>query len=412
MEVAANMQAAVVRLRESVNGLGRERLLLLMVLTLGHVAVHWYQQLFSLVVPSLKADLLLTNVQVGTLFTARQITNSLTLPAGYLADSYRGRTNLILAAAILCFGLGFYSIGIAPSYEWTLAAACLIGLGSSLWHPAAIGSLSVRFAERRGLALSVHGAGASVGDSIAPIIVGAILLAVNWRFVLEWHLLPAVVVAIAMWWSLRNVYQDSGQKLTLGSYLVGIREMVTNAQVLGVTISNAISGMARLAVTAFFPLYVTETLGYSPFVLGIYLALLYVMGVVSQPIMGVLSDRYGRKAVLIPAFGSMAVTFGLIPIAPGGVALGLVIGVLGCFFYGTVNITTSAVMDVTRENVQSSTMGVTSLFSQPFSLASPIIAGFLVESFGLTATFWYAAVLQVVSTLILIPIRFSRPAQQ
>lgn len=402
------MRMAMTSFRESVLGLGRERIFMLGLVTLGHVAVHWYGQLFSLVVPSIKADLLLTNVQVGTLSTARQITNGLTLPSGYLADSYRNRTNLILATAILSFGLGYFFIGIAPSYEWTLLAATLIGLGAALWHPAALGSLSVRFSERRGLALSVHGMGASLGDSIAPLVVGAILLAANWRLVMGGHLLPAVLVALAMWWSLRNVYQDGGLKPTFGSYVGGIREMVTNAQVLGVVSSNAISGMARLAVTAFFPLYVTETLGYSPFVLGIYLALLYVMGVVSQPIMGVLSDKHGRKAVLVPAFGSMAVLFALMAIAPGGVALGLVIAALGCFFYGTANVTSSAVMDVAHENVQASTMGVTSLFSQPFSLVSPIITGLLVESYGLTATFWYAAVLQVMSTLILIPIRFRR----
>ena len=402
------MRLAMASLWESVHGMGRERIFMLGLLTLGHVAVHWYGQLFSLVVPSIKADLLLTNVQVGTLSTARQITNGLTLPSGYLADSYRNRTNLILAAAVLSFGLGYFFIGIAPSYEWTLLAATLIGLGAALWHPAALGSLSVRFSERRGLALSVHGMGASVGDSIAPVVVGAVLLAAHWRLVMGGHLLPAVLVALAMWWSLRNVYQDGGLKPSFGSYVAGIREMVTNAQVLGVVSSNAISGMARLAVTAFFPLYVTETLGYSPFVLGIYLALLYVMGVVSQPIMGVLSDRYGRKAVLVPAFGSMAVLFALMAIAPGGIALGLVIAALGCFFYGTANVTSSAVMDVAHENVQASTMGVTSLFAQPFSLVSPIITGLLVESYGLTATFWYAAVLQAISTLILIPIRFRR----
>lgn len=402
------MRLTITSFWESVHGMGRERIVMLGLVTLGHVAVHWYGQLFSLVVPSIKADLLLTNVQVGTLSTARQIANSFTLPSGYLADSYRNRTNLILAAAILCFGLGYFFIGIAPSYEWTLLAATLIGLGAALWHPAALGSLSVRFSERRGLALSVHGMGASVGDSIAPVVVGAILLAANWRLVMGGHLLPAVLVALLMWWSLRNVNQGGGPKPSFGSYVGGLREMVTNVQVLTVASSNAISGMARLAVTAFFPLYVTETLGYSAFVLGIYLALLYVMGVVSQPIMGVISDKYGRKAVLVPAFGSMAVLFALMAIVPGGIALGLVIAALGCFFYGTANVTSSAVMDVAHENVQASTMGVTSLFAQPFSLVSPIITGLLVESYGLTATFWYAAVLQLISTLILIPIRFRR----
>lgn len=415
LRVETNMNLTVENVRQIVTdvwrgarGMNRERLFMLGALTLGHIIVHWYQQIFSLVIPSIKRDLGLTNVQVGALSTARQITNGLNLPSGYIADSYRSWTNAILAAAILSFGLGYYLMGVASSYEWALGAAALIGLGAVLWHPAALGSLSLQFKERRGLALSIHGAGASIGDSIAPIIVGAILLSVNWRLAMQTHLLPALLVAFGLWWGLRHVFGGGGERPTFGSYLAGIREMVTNIQVVGVVMSNSISGMSRLAVTTFFPIYVTETLGYSAFILGIYLALLYVMGLISQPIMGILSDQHGRKAVLVPAFSAMTVLFVLMVIAPGGVALGLVVAALGCFFYGTANVTASAVMDVAPENVQAGSFAISSLISQPFNLVSPIVSGILVENFGLSAAFWYAAALQAVSTVVLIPIHFRR----
>ena len=259
------------------------------------------------------------------------------------------------------------------------------------------------------MALSVHGAGASFGDSISPVIVGAILLATHWRLVMQLHLLPAFVVAVVLAWSLRGVYKDSGPKPTFRSYLGGIRDMLRNTQVLGVTASNTISSMARLAVGTFLPIYISETLGYSSFVLGIYLALLYVMGLISQPIMGSISDKRGRKGTLIVAFSLLSVLFLLMILVPGGIWLGLVIAAAGCFFYGTANITTAAVMDVAGDNVQSSSMGVMSLASQPFTLLSPVITGFLVEGYGMHAAFWYAAVLQAVSTVILIPIKFKKP---
>ncbi len=402
------MRLSIPNIKQAARDLGRERLVMLIIVTLGHIVVHWYQQLISLVIPNIKTSLALTNVQVGALSTARQITNGLNLPSGYIADSYRSKTNLILAAAIMSFGLGYYATGAAMSYEWMIVASVLIGLGAALWHPAAIGSLSVRFADQRGMALSVHGAGASIGDSIAPIIVGAILVVVDWRTAMEWHLLPAALVAIALWWALRNVYTDDGVKPNLGSYIVGIRELLSNIQVVGVISSQTISGMGRQAVTTFFPLYVTEVIGGSAFELGIYLALLYVMGLISQPIMGVASDRYGRKPVLVPAFGIMTVLFVLMIFAPGGIGLGLVVAALGCFFYGTANVTSSAVMDVAPVSVQAGAFGLSSLVSQPFSLVSPIITGILVESFGLSAAFWYAAALQGLSTVILVPITFRR----
>lgn len=388
--------------------LGPKRLSVLVILTAGHAVVHWYQQLFSLLIPEMKTSLGLSNVQVGTLSTVRQVASGLTLPSGYLADTYRSSSNVILALAVLSFGLGYFFIGIAPNYAWTLVAITLIGLGTALWHPAAMGSLSLMFRERRGMALSMHGAGASVGDSIVPIIVGAILVYASWEIVAQVHLVPAIVVATIIWVSLRGSFVNANVRPGFRSYIGGLRDALKNAQFVAVVTSNMFTTSARLAVTAFFPLYVTETLGYSTFALGVYLALLYVTGLVSQPVMGIVSDRSGRKVVLVTSFALMSVLFALIAIATNGVLLGLVIAALGCFFYGTVNITQSAVMDVAGEGVQASTMGVMNLVAQPITLATPIVTGFLTEAYGLEATFWFATVLQVISTLILVPVRFKR----
>jgi len=393
-----------------VGGLGRQRLILLGTLTAGHVVVHWYQVLFSLVIPSLKADLALSDVQVGTLSTTRQaVSTAFNLPSGYLADSYRRQTSLILASALAAFGLGYFLVGIVPSYGWALPAVALAGLGSALWHPAAIGSLSLRFSERRGMALSVHGTGASIGDAIAPIAVGALIGAFAWNSVLRWHLIPALVAAVLIWRSLGRTYQD-GQavKPSMRSYVQGLRGLVTNRQVLAVIGANAFMGQANIVILTFFPIYIRETLGYSSFVLGVFVSLLYLLGAVSQPIMGTLSDRFGRKAVMLPSFGMMGLLYIALVFAPKGVPLALVVAALGLFFYAVANVTTSAVMDVAGERVQSSTMGVMSLFSQPFTLTAPIIAGIMVGLFGIKIVFWYSAVAALTACVVLIPVRFHR----
>lgn len=406
------MQLAPSRVVENVRSSAREmggvRLYALVMLTAGHAVVHWYQQLFSLLIPEIRNSLQLSNVQVGTLSTVRQVASGMTLPSGYLADSYRRYSNVILAAAIMSFGLGYFFIGIAPSYGLTLVAITLIGLGTALWHPAAMGSLSVMFKERRGMALSMHGAGASIGDSIVPIVIGAILVFVHWRLTAQLNLIPAVIVALVLWLSLRNVFADDGRRPAFRTYAGSLGALFKNMQFAGVVGSNTLSTSARLAMTAFFPLYVTESLGYSTFTLGVYLALLYVTGLVSQPVMGVISDRSGRKVVLVSSFALMSLLFALIVVVTNGVLLGLVIAGLGCFFYGTTNITQTAVMDVAGDEVQASTMGVMNLVAQPFTLLTPIVTGVLTESYGLEATFWFAAALQVASTLILVPIRFKR----
>lgn len=394
--------------RTSARNLGSERLYVLIMLTAGHAVVHWYQQLFSLLIPDIRASMQLSNVQVGTLNTVRQVASGLTLPSGYLADSYRRSSNRILAAAIMSFGLGYFFIGIAPSYGLLLAAIALIGLGTALWHPAAMGSLSLMFKERRGMALSIHGAGASIGDSVVPVIIGAILVFVSWQLTAQLNLIPAILVALVLWVTLRNSFTEDGPRQPFRAYAGGLAALVKNMQFVGVVGSNTLSTAARLAVVAFFPLYITETLGYSTFTLGVYLALLYVTGLISQPVMGIMSDRSGRKIVLVSSFALMTGLFALMAVVTNGILLGIVVGGLGCFFYGTTNVTQSAVMDVAGEGVQASTMGVMNLIAQPFTLMTPIMAGVVTEEYGLVATFWFAAALQGLSTLVLLPIRFKR----
>ncbi|MDP3064676.1 MAG: MFS transporter [Chloroflexota bacterium] len=373
------------------------------------MVVHWYTQMVSLVLPSLKADLHLTNIQVGTITTVQQgVSSGGMLPSGFLADRYRRHVALILAGAIIAFGLGLFLIGSAPSYAWALPAVGLMGLGTALWHPAAMGALSLRFPKQRGMALSVHGVGASIGDAVAPVAVGAIIVAVSWRTALRFHLIPAVVFALVIWRALGASFQGEGSKASFRSYVRGIGGLLTDRQVLAIMVSNALIGMGRLSVLTFFPIYIKETLGYSTFILGVYLTLLYVMGMFSQPFMGVLSDRFGRKAVLFPSFALMGLLFLAIGFAHRGVELALVVGALGLFFYAITNITQTAIMDVASEGVQSSTMGVVGLFSQPFTLGAPVLAGYLVTEFGIRSAFWYAGAAALLAAAILVPVRFRR----
>lgn len=398
------------KLVQGLRDVGRARLVLLISLTLGHVVVHWHQVLFSLIIPSIKADLSLSSVQVGTLSTVRQsVSSGFNLPSGFIADLYRRHVALILAAALVSFGLGYFFIGLAPSYGWVLPAAALAGLGSALWHPAAIGSLSLRFPDRRGMALSIHGTGASVGDAVAPLAVGALIGAFAWQSVLRWHLLPALIAALLLWRSLGRVYQaDQGPRPSFRSYVRGLGSLLTQRQVLAVMGANAFMGMANITIQTFFPIYIRETLGYSSFVLGVYVTLLYLLGAVSQPIMGTLSDRFGRKAVIVPSFFTMGLLYVALVFAPKGIPLALVVAALGLFFYAVANVTTSAVMDVAGERVQSSSMGVMGLFSQPFTLTAPIVAGVIVGHFGIKAAFWYSAATALTATAILIPVPFRR----
>ncbi|MCL0044049.1 hypothetical protein M1N24_00765, partial [Dehalococcoidia bacterium] len=62
---------------------------------------------------------------------------------------FRKRTAVILAVAFVFFGVSHLLVALSPTFMWIIPGVALLGVGSALWHPAAIGSLSLRFPESR-----------------------------------------------------------------------------------------------------------------------------------------------------------------------------------------------------------------------------------------------------------------------
>lgn len=390
-----------------------QRRFLLASLIFGHTIIHWYQQLFPVILPGIKDSLGLNDIQVGTLTAVREAAGGfLIMPSGYLADSFAKYRPFMLAFALASSGVAYFLVGLSFSYLWILPGIAMIGLASAAWHPASVGSLSARFPDRRGTALALHGVGASIGDTISPICIGALLLVVGWQTLMQYHLLPALVLAFILWRSLGSHYRDAGPGPSLKDYMSGIKDMIRERSVMAIMVAGIFMSMGRLSVLTFLPIYLTEDLHYSTLGLGFYLMLLYLMGTVSQPVMGIVSDKFGRKVVLLPAYAILGALYLLVPATSSGFQLGLVIGAMGLFFYGTGNIATAAVMDLSSSQVQGSTMSVMSVFRHVFTLPSPVIAGVIVTAWGTEAAFLYAGALLLLGALVIAAIKLPRrPAQ-
>lgn len=377
------------------------RSFLLTILSLGHAAVHWFQQLWPVIIPSVKSSLGLSNVQMGVLTSIKQFATGpiTTLPSGLLADKFRRNINLILAVAFIAFGVSHFFVALSPSFKWIVPSIALLGIGTALWHPAAMGTLSRRFPEKRGLALATHGVGASIGDTVAPLAIGFLLLTVSWQTLLQVHLIPAIVIGIVLWKILSSTYKNEEQSTSqfkLKVYWGDVKSLVTHPVVVAIISVNIFTNMARLAVTTFLPIYIQDTLGYSALGVGFFWGLLHAMGAISQPIMGYLSDKFGRKSVLLPALIFHGILYLAMAWANTLPQLIIIIALQGLFFYALLNVTTAAIMDVASDRIQSSTMGITGLFNQ-ISLPAPIFAGFLVTRYEIESAFIFSGILTLIA---------------
>jgi MFS family permease len=244
----------------SVHALGTERMRLLGILTGGHFVIHWFQQFFPVILPSIKSGLALTNVEVGALTSAQQMIMGLgQLPVGLLADSMVRQRAKMLGLSLVAMAAAYFLLG-SPAFVWALLGSGLIGLGTALWHPTAAASLSNRFPEHRATALSIHGTGATISDTITPLFVGALLASFSWQTVARLQLLPGLVFAVVVWRALGGLFSDAElgprQKSTQIREVVGV---IRNPAFLGVSAATGLLSMGRLVILTFLPFIYRST---------------------------------------------------------------------------------------------------------------------------------------------------------
>lgn len=394
-------------------GAGRNDVRLIALLTSGHAAIHWYQQLYPLIIPTLKSALALDDVQIGFLSSARQVTSgTVGLPLGLVTDRHPERRAAVLAGSIFVMGAGYFVMGIWPALAWAAVASLLLGVGSGGWHPTSNAALAGRFERLRGTVLSIHGSGATLMDSVAPLVAGALLAAFHWQAFLAVQIVPAALVAWILYRGLGRSLGDDGATAAepLRTDLrADLGALARNPALLGISFASACMGIGRVIVLTFLPIYLQEHLGYPLTVLGLYIALLHVLGIFSQPTFGYLSDRVGRKAILVPSFVALGLLYLLLGYVPSGVPLAIVIAAIGVFFYTLANLTGAAIFDVVDTRLHASSWGASSLFTQAFVLPAPILAGAMIAPLGIGAPSALSGALMLTGALVLAVLPLRRP---
>jgi predicted MFS family arabinose efflux permease len=370
-------------------------------IVLGHALKHVYiSALAGGLMPDIKAGLALTNAQVGTLASVQQFAGwGSTMTSGYLGDRFTRWTALMLGVSLAVTGISYFVLGTA--YSGLLLGMLLIGLGTSVYHPPAIGALSRRFASRRAFVISLHGAGGSLGEALGPLIAAGMLALLYWRDVLQVSMIPALIAAFAMWTLLRNDTLHSEEGTTsFRQYAGAFLRVLRNKPVVMLCAVTALRTVGQAGTIVFLPIYLREDLGYSAGLVGVYLAMAHIVGIGSQPVMGFLADRFGYKPVLIPALLAMSLLLLLIPAADGKLELAVVILLLGTFLFSLHAILISAASELVEQSMQSTIVSL--IYASSFVGAlSPTLAGVLADAEGLQSTFVLAAGLVVCSAIVL-----------
>jgi predicted MFS family arabinose efflux permease len=196
-------------------------------------------------------------------------------------------------------------------------------------------------------------------------------------------------------------------------YFEGVGDLLRNPRLLLVLATAACFSGTQIAIMSFLPVYAREDLGLSTTSTGLMLSMLQIMGIGSQPVLGYLSDRIGRRVVL--AFGFLGLTLGTLALYASGQGLLFFasVALTGPFLFPMMAIILALGMDVVGRTMQGTTASI--IFGVGIVLAtfSGWMAGRVADTYGVDAVFLYAAVpasLSLLFTLLGGVLRTRRPS--
>ena len=388
----------------------------LWLITVGHALTHWYPATFYLLLPIIGNELGLSFSQIGLIMTCQYIAGAVAnVPGGVLVDTV-GRKGLLMGVSLFWVGLPYLLMSFTHSYLMLLACVALVGAGNSLWHPTAIPMLARRFPERKGFVLSLHGMGGNAGDAVAPLVVGALLAVMSWREVMVLNVVPGLVMSLLLLvylGTLRLGHKPSaaqGEGQSMASYLGSLRVLLRNRSLVLLSSSGAFRSMTQNALLTFLPLFLAREMGWSPVLIGGAMFGLQAAGLLASPIAGHLSDKLGRRSVLMTSMAMTAVVLLFMAVAGKSSAFVFFIAVLGFFLYAIRPVMQAWTLEATPKNMGGSSIGILFGAQSLGSAVSPLMGGLIADRWGLSATFYFLAVTIVCANLLILLMPRAVPA--
>jgi MFS family permease len=328
----------------------------------------------------------------------------------------------ILTVGGLVFGGGMAAMALAGNFVQFSFFNVISRVGGSPQHPVGNGLIAEQFPpERQGFAISAHIAGGNVGTVIVPLVAGlGLLTALGWRWTVVAFGVAAMVVALLFFALVRETGADRAAAKAYGSLRSAMSTVLRDRNLLLVYLSAAAGGGARgLGVlNIFVPLYLSLVVHLDDATVALMYAVLVIGSVPGPMVAGWLSDRFGRKPLILAAYVGGVVGLALFVLAGTNLALlWIAIVLMGIFNFVESPQLQALLSDLSPPAVRDASFAV--YFTLAFGVGSLWVALYGIvdavfgNQVGLPITFWLMALAFVAASFIVLPIRIpSRPGEK
>jgi MFS family permease len=344
--------------------------------------------------------------------------------SGMVQLSYAGLTRVVSRRRLLGFGGVLFGAGFAlQAFATGLLSFAIPNIasriGGSPQHPVGNGLLAEQFpATRRGFAISAHIAGGNVGTVVIALIGAPLILAVGWRGAAIAFGLPAIAIGILILLFVRERGTDRAAARASGTVRAAFGRILRDRDLRWLYLTAALGGGGRgLGVVNLFALiYMTRVVGLDEGTSGLMYGVLIVFSVPMPLVVGWLSDRIGRKPMIIGVYLGGALGFVVFLTAGSSIVL-LWVGIvmMGLFTFSESPQLQALLGDIAPPSSRDASYAL--YFAMAFGIGSlwTIVYGVVIaalgETQGLTVVFLMMALTFVLAALGTVPIRAEERAR-
>lgn len=349
-----------------------------LLLSVCHFIHDIYSSFLAPLLPFLIEKFSLSLTQAGFLSTVMQIPALINPYIGKLADRMSVRYFIILAPALTAIPMSL--LGVAPSYGVLLILLFFTGISVSLFHvPAPVLVYRVS-GEKTGRGMSFYMTGGELARTLGPISIIGVISLLGFE-----HYYPVMIfgilASIVMFFKFKEMPVTVKQQ-TRPSIRRTCREMKTLLLPLSAIVF--VRGFMHACLTAFLPLYIVQKSG-NVWLAGIALSLFEAAGVVGILAVGSLSDRFGRKRLLLFCMVVAPISLLIFSTTSGWLQL-VVLLLTGFALLSTTPVMLAMVQEFSKDG-SSAANGVFMMISFLARSAVVVLVGFVADMVGLEKTY-------------------------
>jgi len=307
------------------------------------------------------------------------------LPAGALSDVF-GRRRLLLAGAAVFATLPFTYL-LASTVVALVLLRFVHGSATAIFGPVASASLSdIAPATKRGTWLSAYSTAQGAGQALGSVLAGYLIAAGRFdlAFAVAGVMGIGVPVIVSGW---RGNTEVRPHREPWQEFKRGVAEVGRDRLVLVTGGAQAAQFVLNGTLNAFLPLYGREVLGLSVTQLGWLFGVQTLTTLAVRPAIGYLSDRLGRRWVIVTGLVACSAAVLLVSVATNMSEIVTAVLVYAAGVATTTAATSAYITDMTRRARYGAAHGVFGTIYDIGDALGPIVAGVLVAVVGYTQMF-------------------------